>query len=289
MALVEKLLVRYNHEVNKLAEKHHKDFHNDIRIQKYITGWSTNMAMMIKGSGGNMRVAIEAGKYAEPLDPDKLQAALSLFRKTFGRSIMLEKFAAYDVNPDFLTNALKDEANEERKERGRKKIFQEYQRNLILDLVSQKDFLNGFFAAGIEDMDPTFEWRLELLEQVYQQNIDSCEDWREIFTVNFMKRFGHTDFFFLNPLNRFGSKSGKERVENLGFKETGLSEAEMRQIWINAMNKIDTETKYLESRRYKPVRINDWKPRFTWHWISWRVWSANSFFWHFSQLGLRRP
>jgi hypothetical protein len=260
-ALVENVLARYIHKINEIAGEHHKKFNFDNRMQTYIARWSENIASMVQDSGGDMQIAIQpspqGGPNAKPVALNDIQNALSDFRKTFGREIKLESWEDYDVNPDLLTRALKDEPEEERKENARMKIFKKYQEVIIAHLDCQKNFLEGFFAEGIKDMDPNFKWRLELLKETFQEHMVLCKQSRNLLTINYMKILGHTNFFFLNKLDEILSKSGKERVENLGFTTAGLSEPEMREIWNKAMHRMDEERKYLKNRDYIPVVINN--------------------------------
>lgn len=259
-AIVEKVLIKYIHEVNDLVGNHHKDFNYDNRIQKYIALWSENIAKMIKDSGGNMQIVIEpspqGGPNAEPVVPKTIQEALRAFRQNFGRNIILEKFEDYDVKPSFLTRVLKEEPDEKGRKAGESKVFERYKEILIADLDSQKLLLEGFFADGIEDLDPNFKWRLDLLEDSYQENMDMCIHSRDLLTMNFAKKYGHTKFFFLNPLDKICSNSGKKRLEYLGFVEAGLPEPEMQEIWNEAMKKMDDNKEYVKNRRYKPVSLD---------------------------------
>ncbi|QKX61223.1 uncharacterized protein TRUGW13939_08370 [Talaromyces rugulosus] len=260
-ALVEKVLARYIHKVNELAGEHHKKFNFDNRMQKYIAGWSQNIASMVQDSGGDMQIAIQpspqGGPNAKPVPLNNIQDALREFRKAFGRAIKLESWENHDVNPDLLTRALKDIPKEERRENARIKIFKKYQKVIIAHIGCQKEFLEGFFAEGIRDMDPHFTWRLQLLEDTCQEHMELCKQSRDLLIINYMKILGHADFFFLNKLDEVLSKSGKERVEKLGFTTAGLSEPEMQEIWNKAMHQMDAEREYIESRVYKPVTINN--------------------------------
>ncbi|CRG87341.1 hypothetical protein PISL3812_04358 [Talaromyces islandicus] len=243
--LEEEAVVPYVLGVTELAKTHNGRFNVDSRLGNYLTSCTKSLDIIIKGSGSDI----------EPADDTKIQQVLKETRKKFRECIRDQNWKGYGVSPNFLTRALGDDRSKEAKEEGRQLIFEKYKQELIDDHETQVNLLNGFFGNGIEDFDQDFALRLKLLACSYQDNVDHCNNWRDALTMNFVEMFGNTNFFFLGPLD-YLPKSGKERLEMLGFKDPGLPEPEMRQIWEKAMRKLAEERERLKSRQYRQVPLN---------------------------------